>query len=62
MGHVSDWLHDHNLQREDQIGSGGTLKTIWEMVLLVVLVTMAVMTVIALVSPDTAAVILGYFM
>ena len=62
MGYVSNWRHDHNFQREDRVGSKDTLKTIWETVLLIVLVAMVVVTVIALVSPDTAAIVLGYFL
>ena len=62
MGYVSNWLQDHIFHREDRIESKDTLKTIGETALLVALVAMIVVTVIALVSPDTAAIILGYFL
>lgn len=62
MGYVSNWLRDHNFQHEEVVESREKLKSIWETVLLIVLVAMVIVTVIALVSPDTAAIILGYFL
>ena len=61
MGYVSNWFHNHNFQHEDIGDPRETLRTIWETVLLVILLAMLIVTVIALVSPDTAAIILGYF-
>ena len=56
MGYVS------NFQHEAKVESKEAFKTIWESILLAVVVFMVIVTVIALVSPDTAAVILGYFL
>lgn len=55
MGYVSNWLNDHNFHRKDFVG-------FWETLLVIVLVAMVIITVIAVVSPDTAAIILAYFL
>jgi hypothetical protein len=62
MGYVSNWLNDHNFHRDDRVEPEDTLKTIWETALLIVLVVMVIVTVVALVSPNTAAIIMGYFL
>jgi len=62
MGYVSNWLHDHNFHRMDTAESKSTMKTVWETILLVILLAMIILTVIAFVAPNTAAVILGYFL
>lgn len=62
MGYVTNWLHDHNFYHDDQSGSKDTVKTIWEAAFMVVLVVMVVVSVIALVAPNTAAIILSYFL
>ena len=54
MGRVSNWLHDHSFHHEDLVGFRATQKTMWEMVLLVMLVATVVFAVIELMSPYMA--------
>ena len=60
MGHVNNWLQDHNFHSEDMAESKETLITFWEMVLLVALVVTLISTMIVLFFPETAYGILRY--
>ena len=54
MGRASNWLHDHSFHHEDLVGFRGTQRTMWETVLLVILVAAIIFTVIVLMSPYMA--------
>jgi len=54
MGRVSNWLHDHSFHHENLVGFRATQKTMWETVLLVILVATVVFAVIELMSPYMA--------
>ena len=53
MGRASNWLHDHSYH-EGLVGFRGTQRTMWETVLLVILVAAIIFTVIVLMSPYMA--------
>ena len=61
MRHDSHLLYDHNSQSENRAGFKETVRSLWKTALLVVLLSLVVITLVALESPDTVEVILGYF-
>jgi hypothetical protein len=54
MGHVSNWLYDHSFHHEDPGRLGATPRTMWESVLLVILVVNLILLVIVLMFPNIA--------
>lgn len=54
MGRVSNWLYEHSFRHEDLDEFRDTQKTMWETVLLVILVATIVFTLIVLMSPHMA--------
>jgi hypothetical protein len=54
MGRVADWLHDHSFHHEDPDKFEITPKTMWESVLLVILVINIILIALVLLFPDLA--------
>ena len=52
MGHVSNWLYAHIFHHEDLDKLGATPKTMWESVLLVILVVNFILLVIVRMFPN----------
>ena len=61
MRHDSNLLYDHNFQSEKRAGFKETVRSIWKTALVVILLSLVVITLVALEFPDTFEVILSYF-
>ncbi len=62
MGYVGNWFQDHNFHPGGLVGFRESLRTFWEMVLLVALVVTLMVTMIVLLSAETAYTILSYLL